>query len=62
MTLDRVEIDLPAAFLPGQAYVAFSRVKGLKGLIVRKFEEKSVFTTSKVRGFYEGLGREKTVL
>ncbi|TPX63739.1 hypothetical protein SpCBS45565_g06396 [Spizellomyces sp. 'palustris'] len=51
MTLDRVEVDLEAAFASGQAYTALSRVKGLEGLRVKAFGGKSVFVSDKVVEF-----------
>lgn len=35
MTLDEAEIDLSNAFVPGQGYVALSRVRGLSGLFLK---------------------------
>lgn len=55
MSLDRVEIDLPRSFSPGQAYVAFSRAKHLEGLVVRNFARNVVYTTQKVKQFYSDL-------
>ena len=35
MTLDAAEIDLAEAFVPGQGYVALSRVVSLDGLYIK---------------------------
>ncbi len=55
MSLNRLEINLPVAFSPGQAYVAFSRVRTLNGLFVRKFNPGAVFACKRVHEFYENL-------
>lgn len=39
MTLDEAEMDLGSAFVPGQGYVALSRVRTLEGLYLQNFNE-----------------------
>lgn len=39
MSLDAAEIDLSRAFVPGQGYVALSRVRTLKGLYIKGFND-----------------------
>ena len=52
MTIDRVIVDLPKAFAPGHAYVAFSRVRSLDGLSLERFSEASLCASIKVKKFY----------
>ena len=42
-------------FEDGQAYVALSRIKSLKGLIIKNFKIGSIFANKKAREFYESL-------
>ncbi len=42
MTLDKAVIDLSGAFVEGQGYVAISRVKNLKGLFLKGFNQKAL--------------------
>lgn len=62
MTLDRVEINMSNAFMPGQAYVALSRVKSLKGLKVMSLGKDCVYCSERVSKFYEKLWRSDHVI
>lgn len=42
MTLDEAEIDLSNAFVPGQGYVALSRVRGLSGLFLKGMNQRAL--------------------
>ena len=43
LTLDEIVVDMKGGcFSPGQAYVAFSRVKKLKGLHILNFNPKAI--------------------
>ena len=51
LTLDEIVIDMKGGrFNPGQAYVAFSRVKTLQGLHILNFNPKSIKASSNVQG------------
>jgi ATP-dependent DNA helicase PIF1 len=56
MTLDSVEIDLRNVFADGQAYVALSRAKSLKGVsLVENLNRENVRASRVVKRFYERL-------
>lgn len=55
MTLESAMIDLARVFEYGQAYVALSRVKTAKNLIVRNVTRESFKVHPKARGFYDSL-------
>lgn len=55
MTLDSVYIDLKGVFEPGQAYVALSRVKDPRNLIVKNATPYSFFINPVVKEFYNTL-------
>lgn len=55
LTLDYVVIDMENIFEDGQAYVALSRVKSLKGLSIKNFKLGNIFSNKKAREFYEKL-------
>jgi hypothetical protein len=48
MTLDAADIDLSKTFTPGQGYVALSRVRSLKHLSLRGFNDKSLEVDNRV--------------
>lgn len=48
MTLDEAYIDLSRAFIPGQGYVALSRVKSLSGLYVKGFSNYALVVDPRV--------------
>ena len=48
MTLDAAEMDLSRSFVPGQGYVALSRVKKLSGLYLRAFNEMALAVDERV--------------
>jgi ATP-dependent DNA helicase PIF1 len=56
-TLEYARVDLADVFAPGQAYVALSRVRSLKGLEVHGFTRACIMTHPLVRQFYEQEGR-----
>jgi hypothetical protein len=51
MTLDTAVMNLLDAFVPGQGYVALSRVRSLDGLILRGFNSMSLEIDSRVREY-----------
>lgn len=56
LTLDYAVMDLGSSvFAPGQAYVALSRVKNYKSLLLSNFTEKSIFAHPQAKKFYESL-------
>jgi len=48
MTLDEAEMDLSKCFVPGQGYVALSRVRSLEGLYVRGFNDMALAVDGRV--------------
>lgn len=48
MTLDEAEMDLSKCFVPGQGYVALSRVRSLDGLYIRGFNDMALAVDSRV--------------
>jgi len=49
LTLDSIVVDMKGKmFNPGQAYVAFSRVKSLEGLFIKNFNPTSIRVSSDV--------------
>jgi len=56
LTLHQIVVDMKGrTFAPGQAYVAFSRVKTLNSLYIKNFEAKCIKTSSKVETEMERL-------
>lgn len=48
MTLDEAEMDLSQCFVPGQGYVALSRVRSLKGLYLRGFNNMALCVDERI--------------
>ncbi|MEK7542467.1 MAG: AAA family ATPase, partial [Patescibacteria group bacterium] len=48
MTLDEAEMDLSQCFVPGQGYVALSRVRSLEGLYLRSFNTMALLVDERV--------------
>ncbi len=57
MTLDQVKCDLAGAFVEGQVYVAFSRVKSLEGLFIDTFNHHLIRASKGAIDFYENLNK-----
>lgn len=55
MTLDYVRLSLRGAFAPGQAYVALSRAKTLRGMEIIDWEPGCIRTDPAVTAFYESM-------
>lgn len=55
LTMDAVEINCGDIFAEGQAYVALSRVKNLKGLKLKNWNRNYVFANSEALKFYENI-------
>jgi len=53
LTLDYVDLDISSCFVPGQAYVALSRVKSLDGLNLKSWNEKAIMADPRVLRFYK---------
>ena len=52
LTLDYVDLDLSSCFVPGQAYVALSRVKELNGLKLKTWDSKVIMSDPRINEFY----------
>lgn len=48
MTLDEAEMDLSQCFVPGQGYVALSRVRSLEGLYLRGFNDMALLVDERI--------------
>lgn len=57
MTLDSAVMNLADAFVPGQGYVALSRVRSLSGLILRGFNATALEIDARVREYDKSLIR-----
>ena len=56
LTLDKIVVDMKGTrFSPGQAYVAFSRVKKREGLYIVNFNEKAIKASKDVKDEMERL-------
>jgi hypothetical protein len=53
MSLDTAFLDLRECFVPGQGYVALSRLRTLEGLTLKGFNKKSLEMDERVRAFDE---------
>lgn len=53
LTLDFVDLDISSCFVPGQAYVALSRVKTLDGLVLRGWNKETIIADQRVLDFYK---------
>eukprot|EP00747_Dinoflagellata_sp_TGD_P212434 gnl/TRDRNA2_/TRDRNA2_85524_c0_seq1.p1 gnl/TRDRNA2_/TRDRNA2_85524_c0~~gnl/TRDRNA2_/TRDRNA2_85524_c0_seq1.p1 ORF type:complete len:685 (-),score=162.88 gnl/TRDRNA2_/TRDRNA2_85524_c0_seq1:78-2087(-) len=53
MSIDLLEVDLASVFEKGQAYVALSRARSLKGLRVKSFDPSRFWTDQRVVEFYK---------
>lgn len=49
LTLDEIVVDMSGRFSPGQAYVAFSRVKKIEGLHILNFNPKAIKASDRVK-------------
>jgi len=54
-TLDLIRVDFNKFFADGQVYVALSRVKELKGLYIRNFNENLIKCNKKAKEFYKSI-------
>lgn len=61
LTLDRALIDIRAAREPGQGYVALSRLRSLKGLLLKGYP-KGVFVSDAAIRFYRSLEKAREVV
>ncbi len=59
MSLDAAEIDLSHAFEYGQGYVALSRVRSLRGLVLKGFNQNALVVHPAVRDI-DGVFRQKS--
>lgn len=48
MTVDQIVVDMSGRFSPGQAYVAFSRVKSIAGLFVTNFDVNKISVSPQI--------------
>ena len=55
MSISYMEADLDGTFAAGQVYVALSRAKSIKGLIVKNFNPLKVVVDPKVKQFYNSI-------
>jgi hypothetical protein len=53
MTLDAVRVSLSSMFVPGQAYVALSRVRSMEGLEIVDWDLNCLIPNPAVVGFYQ---------
>lgn len=55
MTLDCAEVSLSRVFECGQAYVALSRIRSLKGVRIVDFDENAIRANETVLKYYQRL-------
>ena len=60
MTFDKVFVDFKRIFTFGQAYVALSRVKTLKGLFIDNFNPNKIKANPEVISFYKEINEKST--
>ena len=61
LTTESIVVSFEGRFFAGQAYVALSRVKTLKGLYILNFDEKKIFVDKAVREEMERLRKDHAI-
>ena len=59
MTVNDIVVSMKGKLMPGQAYVALSRVKQLTGLYIKEFDEKKIRAHEKVRNHMNIMRKNK---
>ena len=60
MTVNNIVVSMKGKIMPGQAYVALSRVKNLDGLHIKEFDEKKIIANEKVKTHMEYMRKNNT--